>query len=100
MQPPRDGKYVFLTGMFSLLHIALDMTVEELMEEIPMAEDIRLSLTTDTGPYSDLIAFFNHYEYANWDEVTKFSEANRLNSDIIYNCYIAAINWYNEVAGI
>lgn len=100
MQPPRDGKYVFLTGMFSLLHIALDMPIEQLMEEIPMAEDIRLSLTTKTGPYSDLIAFFSHYEYANWDEVTKFSEENRLNSDIIYNSYISAINWYNELAGV
>ncbi len=100
MNPPRVDKYVFLTGMFSLLHIALDMTVEQLMEEIPMAEAIRLSLTTKEGVYSDLIEFFSHYEYANWDEVTKFSEANGLNSDVIYNAYISALNWYNDLAGI
>lgn len=97
MRPRRNPKHVFLTGMLSLLHIAMDKSKEELMDEIPVAEDIRDSLLTDSGPFSDLLAFFNSYEYANWDEVNRFSEENGLSCQDINDCYIAAVKWYNEL---
>lgn len=96
-RPRRDGAGVFMTGMFSLLHIALEKTQEQLFEDIPMTDDIRESLTTRHGIYSDLISFFGHYEYANWDEITRFAEANRLDPQFVNDCYIAAVKWYNEL---
>ncbi len=98
LRPRRDDKHVFLTGMFSLLHIALEKTKEELLEEIPMADDIRESLLTRNGIYSDLLAFFAHYEYANWDEVARFSDLNRLDAQTVNQCYIDAVKWYNSLA--
>lgn len=98
LTPKRNSKHVFLTGMLSLLHIALEKTKEELLEEIPVAEDIRESLLTGDGVYSDLIAFFNAYEYSNWDEVTRFADENHLSNQIIYDSYIAAVKWYNDLA--
>jgi len=94
----RDSKHIFLVGLLSLLHIALDKTREELFEEIPVADDIRESLLTKHGIYSDLVAFYNHYEYGNWEEVSRFAEDNGLNSDQINDAYMAAVKWYNELA--
>ncbi|NLW78068.1 MAG: diguanylate cyclase [Ruminococcaceae bacterium] len=93
--PRRDARHVFLTGMFSLLHIALEKTKEEVLEEIPVADDIRLSILTKTGPHSDLVAFFNNYEYANWDEVSEFARKNGLSDRVINDAYISAVKWYN-----
>lgn len=94
----RDAKHIFLVGLLSLLHIALDKTREELFEEIPVADDIRESLLTKVGIYSDLVAFYNHYEYGNWDEVSRFAEDNGISSDQINDSYMAAVKWYNELA--
>ncbi|MDL2254035.1 diguanylate cyclase, partial [Ruminococcaceae bacterium OttesenSCG-928-I18] len=94
--PRRDPRHVFLVGLFSLLHIALEKSKEELLEEIPVAEEIRTSLLTKTGPHSDLLQFFSNYEYANWDEISEFGTKNGLSDRLISDSYIAAVKWYND----
>lgn len=95
--PPGNAKHAFLVGMFSLLHIALEKSKEELFDEIPVAAEIRLSLTTSTGPFSDMVAFFENYEYANWDDVARYAEKYRLRDSTINEAYISAVKWYNEL---
>ena len=93
--PRRNAKHVFLTGMLSLLHIALERPREEVLDEVSVAEDIRDSLLTKTGPYSDLLRFFEMYEYANWDEVSQFGKENGLSASLINDSYLEAVKWYN-----
>lgn len=97
-KPPKKASQVFLTGMFSLLHIALEKSREELLKEIPVAEDIRNSLLTTTGLYSDLLDFYTSYEYANWDEVSDFARKNSLPDRVINEAYIAAVKWFNDLS--
>ncbi len=96
--PKRDVRHVFLVGLFSLLHIALEKSKEELLEEIPVADDIRLSLLTKTGPHSDLLKFYSDYEYSNWEEISEFGAKNNLSDKLISESYIRAVKWYNELA--
>ncbi|MDL2327862.1 diguanylate cyclase [Ruminococcaceae bacterium OttesenSCG-928-A11] len=98
MTPKRDARHVFLLGLFSLLHIALEKTQAELFDEIPVADEIKQSLLGGDGPYSDIAEFFSHYEYANWDEVTLFARANGLTDRAVSDAYIAAVKWYNDLA--
>ncbi|MCL2034216.1 MAG: diguanylate cyclase [Oscillospiraceae bacterium] len=95
MKPPREKKYAFMVGMFSLLHIAMDKSKEELLEEIPVADAIKESILTSNGPYSDLLKFFDDYERSNWEDVTEFAEKNHLSNQVIYESYISAVKWYN-----
>ena len=95
--PKKDARHVFMTGMLSLLHIALEKSKEELLEEIPVADEIRESLLTKEGPYSSLIAFFKDYEYANWDEVSRFAETNGLSCEDINDAYIKSVKWCNDL---
>ncbi|MCL2627155.1 MAG: diguanylate cyclase [Oscillospiraceae bacterium] len=93
----RNPQQVFMVGMLSLLHIAMDMTKEELLEDIPVTEEIRSSLLTRTGIYSDLLRFYENYEYANWDAVSQFVEENQLDSTMVSDTYIASVKWYNDL---
>lgn len=90
-------KHLFLLGMLSLLHIALEITKEELLEEIPVAEEIRDSLLTKTGPYSSILQFYEHYEYANWDDVTRFADEQGISCQTINECYMGAVKWYGDL---
>ena len=95
--PQKDARHIFMMGLLSLLHIALDKTQEELLEEIPVADEIRDSLLKEDGPYSDLLHFFHDYEYANWDEITRFSRANGISCEEINEAYINSVKWCNDL---
>jgi len=95
--PPKDARHVFMTGLLSLLHIALDKTKEEMLEEIPVADQIRQSLLGKDGPYSELLEFFNNYEYSNWLELSHFSEKNGISCTLINDAYIKSIKWCNDL---
>jgi len=93
----RNAQQVFMVGMLSLLHIAMEMSKEELLEDIPVSDDIRESLLSRFGIYSDLLRFYENYEYANWEAVSQFVEENRLDSSVVNDSYIAAVKWYNDL---
>jgi EAL and modified HD-GYP domain-containing signal transduction protein len=93
----RNPQQVFMVGMLSLLHIALEISKEQMLEDIPVAEDIRESLLTRHGIYSDLLRFYENYEYANWEAVSQFVEENQLDATIVNDSYITAVKWYNDL---
>jgi EAL and modified HD-GYP domain-containing signal transduction protein len=95
----RNEQQVFMLGMLSLLHIALEISKEKLLEDIPVADDISESLLTRHGVYSDLLRFYENYEYANWDAVSQFVDDNYLDSQTVNDAYITAVKWYNDLAG-
>lgn len=91
-------KHLFLLGILSLLHIAMETTREELLAKIPVTEKIRDSLLTKSGPYSAILQFYEDYEYGNWEDVTRFTEENAISCEVINDCYINAVKWYNTLA--
>ncbi len=95
---PREVNSIFLLGLLSLLHVALEKSKEELFKEIPVSEDIRDSLLTKTGKYSDLIEFFSNYEYSNWDEVSEFARTHQIPVNFINESYVASVKWYNALS--
>ena len=94
----RDPKQVFMVGMLSLLHIALERSKEQLLRDIPVSEEIRQSLLTKSGVHSDLLLFYENYEYANWDGVTGFIDDMNLDPKTVNDAYIEAVKWYNDIA--
>jgi EAL and modified HD-GYP domain-containing signal transduction protein len=98
MKPPRDSKKVFLLGMLSLLDVALDKSKEEVFKDISVASEIRESLLTESGPYSDLIKFFSDYEHARWGEVGAFTRKNRLLDTQVNSAFVESVKWYNAMA--
>ncbi|MCL2698083.1 MAG: diguanylate cyclase [Oscillospiraceae bacterium] len=93
----QDPKKVFMVGLLSLLHVAFEMSKAEFLEEMPVSDEIRESLLTKDGVYSALLQFYEDYEYANWDDVSAFTESNRLNSQLVNDSYISATKWYNDL---
>lgn len=96
-QIKRNSQQVFMVGMLSLLHIALEKTKEKLMEDIPVADEIRDSLLSRTGIYSDLLRFYENYEYSNWEAVSQFVDENHLDATLVNDSYVTAVKWYNDL---
>ncbi|MEG1492487.1 MAG: diguanylate cyclase [Oscillospiraceae bacterium] len=96
-KPKKDARHVFMTGLLSLLHIALEKTKEDMLAEIPVADEIRESLLKKDGPYSDILKFFTDYEHADWGEISRFSQDNAISCSTINDAYIKAVKWCNDL---
>jgi EAL and modified HD-GYP domain-containing signal transduction protein len=94
----RNPQQIFMLGMLSLLHIALEKSKEQLLMDITVEDEIRESLLTKDGIYSDLLRFYEDYEYANWDLVSQFVENNNMDASFVNDSYIESVKWYNELA--
>ena len=94
---PRDVKQVFLVGLLSLLHIALEKTKEQLFEEISIGDVVKDAILNKNGVYSELLRFYENYEYANWDAVSQFVEENQLDPEYVNEAYVTAVRWYNNL---
>ncbi|MCL2604262.1 MAG: diguanylate cyclase [Defluviitaleaceae bacterium] len=93
----RNPQKLFMIGMLSLLHIALDTTREELMADLPVEEDIRESILSKSGVYSDMLSFYENYEYANWELVAQFVDHHQLDASYVNDAYILSVKWYNDL---
>ena len=93
----RNPQQMFMVGMLSLLHIAIEKTREQLLEEIPVAANIKESLLTKSGIYSDMLRFFENYEYANWELVSQFVSTNELDPSFVNDAFIESVKWYNDL---
>jgi EAL and modified HD-GYP domain-containing signal transduction protein len=92
-----DPKQVFLASLLSLLHIALEKPKRALLDDIHVSDDIRESLLTKEGVYSDLLCFFEDYEHSNWESVSRFVDENHLDPSFVNEAYINALQWYHDL---
>lgn len=85
----------FTLGLFSLLNIMLNIPITELVNELPLGEELTQALLNHDGQLSEALRCVIAYEHQQWQAV-KFEE---LSTDEISNIYLNAVQWGNE-AGI
>lgn len=56
----------FLIGLLSLLDSMLDMSLKDLVEQLPLAAAIKVALLERQGPFGDLLRLEECYESADW----------------------------------
>lgn len=62
---------LFLTGLFSILDIILDCSMEEALSMVRVSGKIRTSLLEHTGSLAEVLHFIVKYESAEWQEVSR-----------------------------
>ena len=62
---------LFLTGLFSILDIILDCSMEEALSMVRVSGKIRTALLEHTGSLAEVLHFIVKYESAEWQEVSR-----------------------------
>lgn len=57
-------------GMFSTLPHLIDAPMEEILAELPVADEVKEALLTGTGPGGALYRLTQAYEGADWERVS------------------------------
>lgn len=94
--PKDNGNQAFITGLFSLLDSLLDQPLEELIELLPLSEQVKLALTKRAGPLGAILNLTDAYDQANWPLVRKYSTALKINESSIADYYLESVKWSTE----
>lgn len=59
----------FLVGLLSCLDVLLGMTMERVLDRLPVSMDVRDALLDGVGPHADTLALVRAYELGDWARV-------------------------------
>ncbi len=91
---------LFLMGLFSVLNVILDKTMEEALSMVQVSSDIRKALISHEGRLAPILDFIIQYETAAWQEVSRVMLLRNMSTRTVYNIYIGALKWYRELTTV
>ncbi|WP_105213691.1 EAL and HDOD domain-containing protein [Pseudoalteromonas sp. T1lg22] len=91
-----DSERAFLTAIMSLLDAILDLSMNEVVERLPLADDIKEALLHGKGELGDYLALVEQYEHAQWQEANATIDKMKLDAKRVPDAYHEAILWAQE----
>ena len=80
-------------GLFSLIDVLLERKLEEIIEELPLFDDVKNALLGEENNFKDILDIIVYYEKGQWDEFElKLKKINVLDS-FVSAAYLEAIEW-------
>lgn len=90
---------LFLMGLFSVLDVILEKTMEEALDMIKVSGEIKEVLVHGKGVLAPIYEFILPYEGANWPEVSRQMILADINIDDVYKAYMDSLIWYRDLMG-
>jgi len=87
----------FLVGLFSLIDTMLDRPMEEVLQGIDLASEIKVALLGGHNLHRQIYQCVLALEQADWKTLAERSGNLGLNDQFVARCYLQAIEWANEV---
>ena len=85
-----SGSY-FMAGMMSGLHAVLDIEQAAMLQEVPIADDIRQAIVAYEGDIGQVLKNTINYENGDWDQLPTNFDGNMYEA-----CYRAGLAWAQE----
>lgn len=88
---------LFLVGLFSLIDLILNMKMEDALNLVYLPKEIQTTLTKGEGDLAMVLDFVEAYEQANWTETSRLLLIKNINTDVVFDAYINALDWYSKL---
>lgn len=88
---------LFLTGLFSILDIILDCSMEEALSMVRVSGKIRTALLEHTGSLAEVLHFIVKYESAEWQEVSRQLMLKNIEIPDVSHAWVSSLQWYAKL---
>lgn len=88
---------LFLMGMFSMIDALISRPMTDILDELPIAEDIKRALLGKECRYLDLYELILAYEKGNWEEFSALAARIKLDEAEVPKIYLQSLAWANQV---
>lgn len=87
----------YMLGMFSTLEYLIDASMEEILTDIPLAEELKDALIKGEGEGGQLLKLVICYEKADWKNITINAEQLGIPSNMLTKIYFNCMESVNEI---
>lgn len=87
---------LFLAGLFSFMDTFLNRPMEEILSELPIADEIKDALLGKDNLLYRVLRLIIMYEQGNWESVSELVAALGLDSGKVLPNYLTAVKWAND----
>lgn len=87
----------YLLGMFSTLEYMIDASMEEILEDIPISNEVKKALIFKEGDAGKLYELILCYEKADWGETKKRAEELGIQTNLMAQLYMECVQEVNEI---
>ena len=88
-----DDTEQYLMGLLSLLPAMLRMPMEDLVDSLPLREEIRIALQGAPVFERCLLSWLECHEHGDWTACDLIADENRLKREELVRCYGEAVVW-------
>lgn len=88
---------IAMMGMFSLIDTILDRPLKVVLDEIPIARDIKDAMLGIDNEFRDLYLLIVNYEKGSWDQMEEYGRKCNIDSAKLPGYYIEAIEWTDKL---
>lgn len=88
---------LFLVGLFSILDIILDCSMEEALSMVRVSGKIRAALLERTGSLAEVLHFIVKYESAEWQEVSRQLVLKNIEIPDVSHAWVSSLQWYAKL---
>ncbi len=89
---------LFMTGLFSLLDVILDVSMDEVFAQMPVPADVTAPLLRRTGHVADVLSALSAHEHGQWEEALVQCARIGLRESELTALYLEAVIWCNSFA--
>ena len=95
IQQQVEPSELFTLGMFSLIDAILDQSMENVMKELPLSNDIKTALIDRKGRLVGYLLLVETYEKGQWDQMVKVAQIMKIQEEKLPELYLEACKWSN-----
>jgi len=91
---------LFLLGLFSLLDAMLDTPMEKIIERLPLTKEVKLALTSQSGPLSVFLTTVISYETGQQEKYLKSLKHLEIDKQDMHMLYLDAVAYADNLANL
>ena len=92
---PISRSEAYLLGMFSTLNHLVDAPLEEILEEVPVADEVKEALVHQEGRCGTLYKLVLSYEAADWEAINRYADELGIPDQMLTSVYFMCIENVN-----
>lgn len=82
----------FLLGLFSLIDTIMEKPLFDIIEPLPLKEDLKGALMGDHNHFHTILQFLQYYEMGNWDMIVETATQKNLDYTLLSDHYLESID--------
>jgi c-di-GMP-related signal transduction protein len=95
-----DGAELFTLGLFSLIDAILDERIENIMEKLPLSDDIKSAIVKGEGRLAAYLNITSSYETGDWQGFRNAVAKTGVDEEIVPEFYLEATAWAENLASL